>query len=79
MGTDSCAAREISIEYTLTPFDCEKTYDLGVLKQLDSSMVREIRHTIARIRAVDERLHGSNSYYSDCAVLHEPWLAQLDC
>jgi hypothetical protein len=27
--------------------------------------------------AVDERLHGSNGYYSDVAVLHEPWIAQL--
>lgn len=67
----------LSVDYTLAAFDYAKTYDLGVLKGVDTSGVREIRHTIARIGAVDERIHGSNGYYSDCAVLHEPWIAQL--
>jgi hypothetical protein len=67
----------VVVEYSLTPFEYDKTYDLGQLRGLSSSTVREIRHTIARIGAVDERIHGSNGYYSDCAVLHEPWLAQL--
>lgn len=67
----------VSVEYTLEALDYDQAYDLGVIKSLDGAAVREIRHTIARIGAVDERIHGSNGYYSDCAVLHEPWLAQL--
>jgi len=44
---------------------------------LDNGAIREICHTIARIGAIDEFILGSNGYYSDVAVLHEPWLAQL--
>jgi len=71
------AAGKVSVQFTLTALDYDQAYDLGTIKALDGAAIREIRHTIARIGAVDERIHGSNGYYSDFAVLHEPWLAQL--
>ncbi len=68
---------QMNIELTLSALDYEKAYDRGNLQGLDSSAIREICHTIARIGAIDEFILGSNGYYSDVAVLHEPWLAQL--
>jgi hypothetical protein len=67
----------MTAEFTLSAPVYDEAYGRGVLKGVDGSAVREICHTIARIGAVDERIMGSNGYYSDCAVLHEPWLAQL--
>lgn len=67
----------ITAEFALSAPVYNEAYDRGALKGVDESAVREICHTIARIGAVDERIMGSNGYYSDCAVLHEPWLAQL--
>jgi hypothetical protein len=68
---------KLTVEYSLAAFDYEKEFPLGDLKNLNVTSIRELRHTIARIGAVDELLHGSNGFYSDCAVLHEPWIAQL--
>ncbi len=70
-------AGQMSMELTLSALDYEKAYDRGKLMGLDNGAIREICHTIARIGAVDEFILGSNGYYSDVAVLHEPWLAQL--
>ncbi|MBI4325162.1 MAG: hypothetical protein HY674_07840, partial [Chloroflexi bacterium] len=67
----------VSVEYTLFSHDYEQAFDRGTFPHFDSAALREIGRTIARIGAVDEHLHGSNGYYSDCAVLHEPWIAQL--
>jgi hypothetical protein len=66
-----------SVELSLCALDYDRAYDRGRLEGVDGTAVRDICHTIARIGAVDELLLGSNSYYSDVAVLHEPWLAQL--
>jgi len=68
---------QVSVQFMLNAFDYEQAYDRGVFAGLDGRAIREICHTIARIGAVDEFIMGSNGYYSDVAVLHEPWLAQL--
>ena len=44
---------------------------------IDGAAVRAVRDTIARAGVIDMGIIGSNSYYSDCAVLHEPWIAQM--
>ncbi len=67
----------VSIEFTLRAFDSDQAFDRGTFASLDSAAIGELCHTIARIGAVDERVHGSNGHYSDVAVLHEPWIAQL--
>lgn len=71
------SSRPVSVELTLSALDYDKAYDLGVFNGLDGGSIRQICHTIARIGAVDELLMGSNGYYSDVAVLHEPWIAQM--
>jgi hypothetical protein len=73
----SASPGRASVEMTLSAPFYDETYDRGHLKGLDGRSIREICHTIARIGAVDERILGSNGYYSDVAVLHEPWLAQM--
>lgn len=67
----------VSVELTLSALDYDEVYDLGDLKGLDGGNIRQICHTIARIGVVDELFMGSNGYYSDVAVLHEPWIAQM--
>ena len=68
---------QVSVEFTLSALDYEEAYPRGVFKGVSGGAIREICHTIARIGAVDELIMGSNGYYSDCAVLHEPWIGQL--
>lgn len=67
----------VSVEYILRGLDYNREYDRGTLKEFDSRSVREICNTVARLGAIDTRIHGSNSWYSGCAVLHEHWIAQL--
>ena len=67
----------IRIELKLSTLDYDKAYARGDFKCLDGGAIREICHTIGRIGVVDEAILGSNGYYSDVAVLHEPWLAQI--
>jgi hypothetical protein len=71
------APGKVSVTYALSAPDYRAAYDRGTFKHFDGAAIREIAHSIARIGAVDRHLHGSNGYYSDCAVLHEPWIAQL--
>jgi len=68
---------QVSVQYTLSALDYSQAYDRGTFKGVDGRAIREICHTIARIGVVDEFILGSNGYYSEVAVLHEPWLAQL--
>lgn len=68
---------ETTVEYTLSGLDYAKAYDRGVFKGIDGAAVREICNTIARLGAVDAKIHGSNGWYSGFAVLHEHWIAQL--
>jgi hypothetical protein len=68
---------QVSAEFALSAPAYDEAYNRGVFKGLDGGAIREICHTIARIGAVDELIMGSNGYYSDCAVLHEPWIAQM--
>ena len=67
----------VSVELTLSALDYDEAYNLGFFAGLDGGSIRQICHTIARIGVVDELLMGSNGYYSDVAVLHEPWIAQM--
>lgn len=67
----------MGVELTLSAPRYDEAYDRGTFKGVDGAAIREICHTIARIGAMDELILGSNGYYSDVAVLHEPWLAQL--
>jgi hypothetical protein len=67
----------VSIELTLSAPEYEVICGRGVFKRVDGDAIGEICRTISRIGAVDEEIMGSNGFYSDCAVLHEPWIAQL--
>lgn len=67
----------VSIELTLSALDYDEAYKLGQFTGLDGESIRQLCHTIARIGVVDELVMGSNGYYSDVAVLHEPWIAQM--
>jgi hypothetical protein len=66
-----------TVEFELSAPLYEEAYDRGEFKGIDGRSIREICHTIGRIGVVDESILGSNGYYSDVAVLHEPWLAQM--
>lgn len=67
----------VTVTYELAALDYDREYGRGALTHFDERSVREILNTIARIGAVDERIHGSNGWYSGYAVLHEAWIAQL--
>lgn len=71
------APSKVSIQLTLSAPDSDTLFDRGDLKGIDGRAVRDLCNTIARIGAVDEHIIGSNGYYSDFAVLHEPWISQL--
>jgi hypothetical protein len=68
---------KVSVQFSLSTPKSDKLYDRGTFTGLDGRSIRELCHTIARIGVVDEFILGSNGYYSDVAVLHEPWLAQM--
>lgn len=67
----------VSVRFAISALEYERAFDRGTFRGVDGRAIREICHTIARIGAVDELILGSNGYYSEVAVLHEPWLAQL--
>lgn len=73
----SAGPGRVGVEFNMSASDCDQAFDGGRFSSLDTAAIRELCHTIARIGAVDERVHGSNGHYSDVAVLHEPWIAQL--
>ena len=68
---------ETAVEFALSSLDYARTYDRGTLQGIDAATVREICNTIARLGAVDAKVHGSNGWYSGYAVLQEQWIAQL--
>jgi hypothetical protein len=68
---------KVSAEYALSALDYDKEYDRGTFKAIDGTAVREILNTIGRIGAIDDKIMGSNGWYSGYAVLHEPWFAQM--
>jgi len=68
---------KVSVQFNLSALDYNQAYDRGTFAGLEGHAIRELCHTIARIGVVDEFILGSNGYYSDVAVLHEPWLAQM--
>lgn len=66
-----------SVTYTLKGHSYDETFDRGVMKGLDGRGIREILNTIGRIGVIDDRIMGSNGWYSGYAVLHEPWFALM--
>ncbi len=66
-----------SVTYTLRAPRYSPTANRGVLKGVDGNSVREILNTIGRIGVIDDKLIGSNGWYSGYAVYHEPWVAQM--
>ncbi len=73
----SVSAGAISVELALSVFDYAREYDRGAFKSVDGKAITEILNTIGRIGAIDDRIVGSNGWYSGYACLHEPWFAQM--
>ncbi|HWA82675.1 MAG TPA: hypothetical protein VG820_04545 [Fimbriimonadaceae bacterium] len=67
----------VQVRYILRGFDYRKEQSRGDLKGIDGDAVREIMNTIGRIGAIDDRIVGSNGWYSGYACLHEPWFALM--
>lgn len=67
----------VSAEFVLSTADYDKEYNRGAFAYFDGDSIRALLNTIARVGAVDTRIHGSNSWRSGYAVLHEPWIAQM--
>jgi hypothetical protein len=63
------------VTYTLSVSDYDREFDLGYLKGINESSVREMFNTIGRYGVVDENLYGSNGWRTGWTVLQEPWLA----
>ncbi|HVT10797.1 MAG TPA: hypothetical protein VHE55_00910 [Fimbriimonadaceae bacterium] len=63
--------------YILRGFDYRKEFGRGELKGIDGDAVREIMNTIGRIGVIDDKIVGSNGWYSGYACLHEPWFALM--
>lgn len=68
---------EVSVGYRLSAPDYAQAYGRGDLRGISEPAVREVCNTIARLGVIDDKIIGSNGWYSGYAVLHEPWLAQL--
>jgi len=68
---------QTKVTYNLRGLSYEKAFDRGKFPGLDGHNVREILNTIARIGVIDDRIMGSNGWYSGYAVLHEPWFALM--
>jgi len=61
----------------LNPKSYSIASDRGDLKGFSGTAVRDILDTIGRIGVVDDKIVGSNGWYSGYAVLHEPWFALM--
>lgn len=66
-----------TVTYSLRGMSYEKAFGRGSLKRLDGHAVGEILNTIGRVGVIDEKIMGSNGWYSGYAVLHEPWIALM--
>jgi hypothetical protein len=71
------AGQRVSIEYVLRGRSYKAFRSPGTLPGIDAGAVKEILHTIGRLGVVDQKLVGSNGWYSGYVVLHEPWFAQM--
>ena len=71
------AGEATSVTYTLRGLSYGTTYDRGDLRGVNGTAVREILNTIGRIGVIDDKIMGSNGWYSGYAVLHEPWFALM--
>lgn len=71
------AGETFSVTYTLRGLSYGAAYDRGDLRGVDGKAVREILNTIGRIGVIDDKIMGSNGWYSGYAVLHEPWFALM--
>jgi len=66
-----------SVTYTLRAKPYSQTRNPGDLKGIDGKSVKEILNTIGRIGVIDDKIIGSNGWYSGYAVYHEPWVAMM--
>jgi hypothetical protein len=66
-----------AVELVFSALDYDKAYGRGTLQGIDERTVREIGNTIARLGVVDQKVIGTNGWYSGYAVLQEQWIAQL--
>jgi len=51
----------VSVEYTLWGLDYDREYDRGTMKHFDGRSIREICNTIARLGAVDAKIHAATA------------------
>jgi hypothetical protein len=71
------ATSDLDVTLTIKAHDYKELYDRGDLKGIDGNAVREIANTIGRIGVVDDKIIGTNGWYSGYAVLHEPWISLI--
>lgn len=71
------AGEHVKVSYLLNGLSYDKAFSRGDFKGIDGKAVREIMNTIGRIGVVDDKIVGSNGWYSGYAVLHEPWFALM--
>lgn len=71
------AGEHVKVTYLLRGLSYAKEYSRGEFKGVDGKAVREIMNTIGRIGVIDDKIVGSNGWYSGYAVLHEPWFALM--
>ncbi len=67
----------ISTTVLLTSPNYQSTFGRGDFKGLDTDAITNIMNTIGRIGDIDDKLMGSNGWYSGYICLHEPWIAQM--
>ncbi len=67
----------VSATFELRARDFAQTFGRGDFKGFDTGAITELVNTIGRIGVVDDKIIGSNGWYSGYAVLHEPWIGQM--
>ncbi|MDR3692201.1 MAG: hypothetical protein P4L46_22660 [Fimbriimonas sp.] len=63
--------------YVIRPASYHEANPSPRIGNLDTNAVVDILHTIGRIGVIDDKIVGSNGWYSGYAVLHEPWFALM--
>ncbi|MFA6448862.1 MAG: hypothetical protein WCX65_05300 [bacterium] len=73
----SVAPGTVSIQYRLQALKYSEAYDLGELKGIDESAVREVFNTILRYGVLDKYLTGGNGWRSGYVCLQEQWYSGI--
>lgn len=73
----SVAPGTVSIQYRLQALKYSEAYDLGDLKGIDESAVREVFNTILRYGVLDKYLTGGNGWRSGYVCLQEQWYSSI--